>query len=209
MDSLRTSKSPNKNQPPLLTKWVRSTVGATLLAVELTLWAASTVATVGAGISPWSIWKKVESGMLAPERLIRHIKGLPREVADTEKLLATLDKPWSIEKVRELMDTGISLLRKIYDREKEHIKDIMGGIENYQKMPWETLVAMILVLIIYLLLVQSVRIIRLWDRDTWLDGMRKNIAYMLGSNRRIAYMSDREIEKELMKLVREKERRGL
>ncbi len=200
--------TPPHKPTSFLRKWVRSTLGATLLAVELALWAASTVATVGAGISPWSIWRKVESGILAPERLIRHIQSLPREVADTEKLLATLDKPWSIEKVRELMDTGTSLLRKIYDREKEHIKDIMGGVENYQKMPWETLAAMIVVLMIYLLLAQSVRLIRLWDRDTWLDGMRKDIAHMLGSNRRIAYMSDREIEKELEKLLTEKERRG-
>jgi hypothetical protein len=207
MDPLKPNITSPRHSPSVIGKWVKHTIWAILIAVELALSAATPVAVIGAGIAPWGVWAKISSGLIAPERLIRHIQSLPRDIADTERLIMLIDQPWSIAKVRELMDVGSTLLKWVYTRERDRINSLRGGIDNYQKMRDETLVAMVAVLSIYLLLLWSVRLIRLGDRDTYLDSMRKNIARILGSNRHIESMTDSEIADELERLIWEQELR--
>lgn len=193
--------------PSIVGQWVRHVVWVTLIAIEMAIGAATPVAVVGAGLAPWNIWAKVGSGIIAPEKLLRYIQNLPWDIAETEQLIRLIEQPWSIAKVQELMNIGKSLLDSVYTREKQRFSDISWGLGNYQKMPWETLVAMMIVLSIYFLLAQSVRLIRLWDRDTWLDSMRKNIARTLGSNNQIISMTDEQLSTELERLLAEQKRR--
>lgn len=205
---LTLSPSPS-HQPSLIWKWVRGLIWVTLLTVELTLSTATPIAVIGTGISPWSIWAKIESGIVAPAQLIRHIQSLPKDMADTEKLMSLIEKPWTVEKVRELMTVGKELLSSVYIREKTRMSDLIWGARNYHDMPAETLSAMIVVLMLYYFTLQWVRLLRLWDRDTGLDSMRKQIARSLGSNQQVTNMSDEQIVSELERLMAEQQRRGV
>lgn len=86
---------------------------------------------------------------------------------------------------------------------------MMWGLENYRSMPGMTISAMITVLMLFLFLSQSVRIIRLRDSDTLLESMRKDIARFFGSNRQIRNMSDTDIALEMERLIAEQERRKI
>lgn len=68
---------------------------------------------------------------------------------------------------------------------------------------------MITVLMLFLFLSQSVRIIRLGDSDTLLESMRKDIARFFGSNQQIRNMSDTDIALEMERLIAEQERRKI
>jgi hypothetical protein len=207
MDTIKPSTSPRKS-PSRISNGARNIIWATLIAVELAISTAAPVALVWAGISKWGYATKVESGLRAPEKLIRHVQNLPTEFAETERLIQTFDKPWNIDKIRELVTTGRKVLGVVYEREKERIGDIMGGVENYRNMRDETLAALVTVLMIFLFLGQWVRLLRLWDRETLLDSFRRDIARSLGSHSRIESMTDTQIAEELERLTREQDRRS-
>lgn len=46
-------------------------------------------------------------------------------MADTEKLMALIEKPFTVEKVRELMSVGKELLSSLYAREKARMSDLL------------------------------------------------------------------------------------
>ena len=155
----------------------KKTVQSVALAVEVII-RSSVIpgSVVVTAMAPGTTVEKIETGLKAPEKILEFIKTLPNDFRQTEKLIAAIEAPWSIEKIKTLIDLGSSEMLKISKDEIRRVKDMMQGVKNFERMPVETLEAIIVVASIYLFLAFLLRLIRLWDRDTLGDRFRKYIS---------------------------------
>ena len=198
---------------------IKKIVQAVALAVEVIIRSSVIPASVVVtALAPWTTAQKIESGLKAPEKILELIKTLPNDFRQTEKLIAAIEAPWSIEKIKTLIDLGSSEMLKISKEEIKRIKDMMQGVKNFERMPVETLEAIIVVASAYLFLAFLLRLIRLWDRDTLGDRFRKYVSRSVTGKESFhaqfeslydAKLSEDEIEKILLIGIEEyKRRRG-
>ena len=61
------------------------------------------------------------AGIRAPEKIVKYIADLPRNIESTRELLTLLEKPWNMEKIQGLMKAGSSEMRRLYESEKERL----------------------------------------------------------------------------------------
>ncbi len=190
-------------------KWVQKTISATVFAVEIALRSLVVPAAVATAIAPGSMGNKIEAGIMAPAKIYKMLQGIPRDIENIDKITKIVEKSWSVEKIKELIIVWREEITRLYKREKERFWEIVEWYKNYREMPLETLTSIIIVILLYLLLASSVRLIRLGDRDTWLDATRKKLARLLWLKQATVSMTDKELEAALSELVAEYRKRGL
>ncbi len=196
------------SSPHILARGRQKVMSATLFSMEVVLRSLVIPAAVATGIAPWNIGSKVQAWVIAPVKIYDIIKTIPQDIENIEKIIQIVDKPWSIEKIRELIQVGRVELARVYKKEKERFSDIVEWYKNYREMPTRTLASIIIVIAIYLLLASSIRLIRLGDRDTWMDSTRKKIARALGLWKASGDLSDKQLEATLTELLAEYKKRG-
>lgn len=164
-------------------------VQVVLLATEIAVRALIVPAAAITAMSSWDIAEKTISWMQTTSKLKEIISSIPKEVEQADLLVSTVndlesihsnEDDWWWEKMKQVKQIAderlpsiIQTLKDLWSKGFQHLSDLKQGKENFEHMPTQTIISIILVISIYLIFASALELIRLWDRDGMLTKIRK------------------------------------
>jgi len=179
-------------------RWVfAQSIGAVLLTVQAAASFLVVPAWVAALTSEWSVVEKTIEGAKVPVDLVNWVRSIPENIEtidDLDAFLEDTETEWIKEglsnfwnKTRLWAKVWVDVSSQAIWYATDQFSRMKQWVNNLQEMRIQTIIATISAILLYLMIVLSMKTARLWARDSWSDSLRKK------SFRKVFNISDEQV----------------